>query len=50
MLSIIPISDILVHRFFAGFVITMTLWTIFLLPETKGKDLENTFRTFQTHP
>ncbi|KAK9813801.1 hypothetical protein WJX73_010313 [Symbiochloris irregularis] len=39
-----------VFLFFAGFVITMTLWTIFLLPETKGKDLENTFRTFQTHP
>ena len=27
----------------------MTLFVIFLLPETKGKDLENTFRTFQAH-
>ena len=32
-----------------GIVVIMTLWTIIFLPETKGSDLENTFRLFQTH-
>ena len=38
-----------VFLFFAGMVIIMTSWVIIFLPETKGKDLENTFRTFQEH-
>ena len=38
-----------VFLFFAGIVVIMMLWTIFFLPETKGSDLENTFRLFQNH-
>ena len=32
-----------------GMVLIMTLFVIILLPETKNKDLENTFRLFQLH-
>ena len=35
-----------VFLFFAAIVLTMMLWTIFFLPETKGSSLENTFRLF----
>ena len=38
-----------VFLFFAGVVLIMTLWAAFFLPETKGRDLESTFRAFQEH-
>lgn len=38
-----------VFLFFAGVVLIMTLWVVFFLPETKGRDLESTFRAFQEH-
>lgn len=38
-----------VFLFFAGIVLVMGTWTILFLPETKGSDLENTFRLFQNH-
>ena len=38
-----------VFFFFAFMVLMMTLFVIILLPETKNKDLENTYRLFQQH-
>jgi sugar porter (SP) family MFS transporter len=38
-----------VFLFFAGCVVLMMLWVIFLLPETKGLPIEDVFRLFQRH-
>ena len=43
------LMSLAVFLFFFGMVLIMTTWVIVFLPETKGSDLENTFRLFQNH-
>lgn len=38
-----------VFLFFAGMCVLMGLWAAFLLPETKGVEIEAVFRLFQNH-